>query len=80
MISAFACDSTDTKNTSDAVRLRIHLCEAIRAPLTLSVHSEWVDEAAFDAHSRFPDMQRFFTLVPSLITHPIRAIRTHQME
>jgi quinol monooxygenase YgiN len=60
--------------------LRIHLFQSIREPVTFCVHSEWVDEAAFDAHSKFPHMRRFLAVVPSLINHPIQAMRTEQID
>lgn len=55
---------------------RIHLYEAVRGPLIFYIHSEWVDEAAFDAHAKLPHMTRFLGLAGELVTHPIRGIRT----
>jgi len=31
--------------------IRIHLYEATRDPFAIFIHSEWIDEAAFDAHA-----------------------------
>jgi len=59
--------------------LVIHLFQSVREPLIFSIHSEWLDEAAFDAHSSFPHMQRFLSVVPALLSHPIRALRTSQI-
>jgi quinol monooxygenase YgiN len=39
--------------------LRIHLYESTRGPLTWFIHSEWLDEPAFDAHVELPHTQRF---------------------
>ena len=59
--------------------LRIHLYESTRGPLTWFIHSEWLDEPAFDAHVELPHTQRFVEMVEPLITHPLQAVRTHQI-
>jgi quinol monooxygenase YgiN len=59
--------------------LRIHLYESIREPLAFFIHSEWTDEAAFDAHAKLPHMMRFLGLLPDLISHKVQAVRTKQI-
>jgi quinol monooxygenase YgiN len=59
--------------------IRIHLYEALGDRLVFYIHSEWVDEAAFDAHPKLPHMVRFLGLVGGLTTHAVRAIRTKQI-
>ncbi|MGB2623066.1 MAG: putative quinol monooxygenase [Candidatus Acidiferrum sp.] len=59
--------------------IRIHLYGASREPLAFFIHSEWVDDAAFDAHATLPHMTRFLGLVDILITHPLQAVRTTQI-
>ena len=59
--------------------VRIHLYEAIRDPSVYYFHSEWIDEAAFDAHARTAHMVRFLGLVDELITHPLKAVRTKRI-
>jgi quinol monooxygenase YgiN len=59
--------------------IRIHLYEALRQPLVFYIHSEWVDEAAFDAHPKLPHMVRFLGLAGELTTHPVKGIRTKQV-
>ena len=59
--------------------IRIHLYEAVRAPLVFYIHSEWVDETAFEAHAKLPHMTRFLGLVGGLVTHPVKGIRTNQI-
>jgi quinol monooxygenase YgiN len=59
--------------------IRIHLYEALRDPLVFYIHSEWVDEAAFDAHPRLQHMTRFLSLVKELVTHPVKGLRTKQI-
>jgi len=59
--------------------IRIHLYEAVRQPLILYIHSEWVDEVAFDAHPKLPHMTRLLSLVSGLTTHSVKGIRTKQI-
>lgn len=59
--------------------IRIHLYEAVHEPPVFYIHSEWVDEAAFDAHPRLPHMTRFLGLVEELTTHTVKGIRTKQI-
>ena len=59
--------------------VRIHLYEAVREPPILYFHSEWIDEAAFDAHAQTSHMVRFLSLVDDLITHPLKAVRTKRI-
>jgi len=59
--------------------LRIHLYESARGAPVYFIHSEWVDEPAFDAHVGLPHTQRFAGEVEALITHPLQALRTHQI-
>jgi quinol monooxygenase YgiN len=59
--------------------LRIHLYESTRSPLVYFIHSEWTDEAAFDAHVELPHTQRFIGAVENLLTHTLQAVRTKQV-
>lgn len=59
--------------------VRINLYESTRGPLTYYIHSEWTDEAAFDAHAEMPHTRRFSAAVEDLITQPLRAVRTKQI-
>jgi quinol monooxygenase YgiN len=60
--------------------LDIHLFEQKGSSGTFIIHSLWQDEAAFDAHVQFPYMKRFLALVPDLVTNPVKAIRTQQID
>lgn len=60
--------------------IRIHLYEALREPLVFYIHSEWVDEAAFDAHRNLPHMTRFLGLAGGLVAHHVKGIRTKQID
>lgn len=64
---------------AEAGCIRIHLYESARDPLLFFIHSEWTDEAAFEAHAELPHMKRFLGLVGELITHPLKAVRTKQI-
>jgi len=59
--------------------VRINIYQSTRGPLTYYVHSEWADEAAFDAHVEMPHTVRFANAVESLISAPLRAVRTKQI-
>ena len=59
--------------------VRIHLYESTRDPPVFFIHSEWTDEAAFDAHAELPHMKRFLTLVDDLISQPLQALRTRRI-
>ena len=59
--------------------IRIHLYEALRDPLVFYIHSEWVDEAAFNAHPELPHMTRFLSLVKELVAHPVKGLRTREI-
>ncbi len=59
--------------------VRIHLYESSRGPLVYYIHSEWIDEAAFDEHVELPHTQRFIGAVGDLITQPLQGVRTKQI-
>jgi quinol monooxygenase YgiN len=59
--------------------IRIHLYETSRDPLAFFIHSEWTDDAAFDAHAKLAHMTRFLGLVGDLVTHPVQAFRTRRI-
>jgi quinol monooxygenase YgiN len=60
--------------------IRMHLYEALRDPLIFYIQSEWVDEAAFDAHTKLPHMTRFLGLAGELVAHPVKGLRTKQID
>jgi quinol monooxygenase YgiN len=55
--------------------LGIWIFESVRAPAVFAVHSEWVDEAAFETHSGLPHTVRFVEAVERLQGHPVRGLR-----
>jgi hypothetical protein len=38
------------------------------------------DEGAFDAHAQFPHTKRFLGLLGDLLTNPVKAVRTRQID
>ena len=56
--------------------LAIHVFESLREPLVFAIHSEWVDEAAFELHAQFPHTVRFLAAAQELLTHPVSGLRT----
>jgi len=44
-----------------------------------AIHSEWVDEAAFELHARLPHTVRFLRAAEELLTHPVQGLRSRQI-
>jgi quinol monooxygenase YgiN len=63
---------------SEAGCLAIHAFESFREPRVFTIHSEWVDEAAFELHAQLPHTVRFIEAARELLTHPIEGLRTRQ--
>ena len=54
--------------------------ESLRAPAVFWIHSEWVDEAAFDLHAQLPHTIGFLQDAERLLTHPIQGMRSREIE
>ena len=59
--------------------VHIHLYQSIREPMVFFIHSEWVDEEAFNRHPEFPHMRRFLSVIDDGITEPLVAARTREI-
>jgi len=59
--------------------VRIHIYESTRGPLVYFIHSEWIDEAAFDAHAELPHTRRFVGAVVDLMANPFQAVRSKRI-
>jgi quinol monooxygenase YgiN len=59
--------------------LAIHVFESLRDPFVVEIHSEWVDEAAFEWHAQLPHTVRFLQAAEELLTHPVLALRTRKI-
>ena len=59
--------------------LSIHVFESLREPIVFAIHSEWVDEAAFDLHATLPHTVQFIAAAEKLLSHPIKALRARHI-
>lgn len=59
--------------------LAIHAFESLREPFTFAIHSEWVDEAAFERHATLPHTLRFLKAAGNLLTHPVAGLRSREL-
>jgi quinol monooxygenase YgiN len=64
---------------AEAGCLAIHIFETIREPLVFSIHSEWVDEAAFELHARLPHTVQFLEAAKRLLTNGVNGLRTREI-
>ena len=56
--------------------LAIRGFQSLREPLTYAIHSEWVDEAAFELHANLPHTVRFLEAAKKCLTHPVQGLRS----
>lgn len=59
--------------------LGIHVFESLREPPGFAIHSEWVDEQAFEVHAQLPHTIRFVEAAKEMLTHPIEGFRSRQI-
>jgi quinol monooxygenase YgiN len=59
--------------------LSIHAFESLREPFVFAIHSEWVDEAAFESHVTLPHTARFLGAAEELLTHPVQGLRSREI-
>jgi quinol monooxygenase YgiN len=59
--------------------LSIHVFESLREPFVFAIHSEWVDEAAFELHAKLPHTVRFLQAAEKLLAHPVQGLRTRHI-
>lgn len=59
--------------------LNIHAFESLREPADFAIHSEWIDEAAFEQHSQMPHTVRFVEAAAKLLAHPIQGLRSREI-
>lgn len=59
--------------------LRVDVFESIREPYTFAIHSEWVDEAAFELHATLPHTMQFLAAAEKLLRHEVRGLRLVQI-
>jgi len=59
--------------------LAIQVFESLQEPLMFAIHSEWVDEAAFELHAQLPHTVRFLGAAEELLTHPAQGLRSREI-
>jgi quinol monooxygenase YgiN len=59
--------------------LDIRAFESVREPGAFAIHSEWVDEAAFEFHSGQPHTVRFVAAAEELLGQAVRGLRSRQI-
>ena len=59
--------------------LGIRAFEALREPFEFAIHSEWVDEAAFELHAGLPHTVQFLAAVKELLSHPVQGMRSREI-
>jgi quinol monooxygenase YgiN len=64
---------------TEAGCLSIVVFESLRDPALFAVHSEWVDEAAFELHASLPHTVRFLAAAEKLLTHPVHGLRLRRI-
>jgi quinol monooxygenase YgiN len=57
----------------------IHVFESLRSPFAFAIHSEWVDEAAFELHAQLPHTVRFLEAAARLLPHPVQGLRAREI-
>jgi len=59
--------------------IEIGAFESVREPTSFAVHSEWVDESAFERHCDLPHTLRFLAASEECLTHPVEGLRSRQI-
>jgi quinol monooxygenase YgiN len=59
--------------------LAYHAFESVREPSMFAVHTEWVDEAAFELHAGLPHTVQFLKAAEELLTHSVQGLRTREI-
>ena len=59
--------------------LGIQVFESLRKPFVFAIHSEWVDEAAFELHAQLPHTVRFLRAAETLLTGAVQGLRARQI-
>jgi len=59
--------------------LAIRVFESVGEPAAFAIHSEWVDEVAFERHSRQPHTVRFVETAERLEGRPVAGLRSRQI-
>ena len=60
--------------------LAFYAFESLHEPTEFGIHSEWLDEAAFERHAREPHTVRFIAAAEQLLTHPVHGLRANVLD
>ena len=66
-----------TRGETGCVDIRVF--ESLGEPAVFTIHSEWVDEAAFETHTQLPHTVRFVEAAEKLLTDPVQGLRTREI-
>ena len=69
----------NTPSRAETGCLRIDVFESLREPIYFAIHSEWLDEAAFDLHATLPHTVKFLEAAEKLLKDPIKGMRLRQI-
>ena len=69
----------NSPSREEAGCLRLDVFETIREPVEFAIHSEWVDEAAFELHATLPHTVRFLAAAEKMLGHPVQGLRMRQI-
>lgn len=64
---------------AEAGCVALHVFESLKEPPRFAIHSEWVDEPAFEYHAQLPHTLRFLRAAEELLTQDVRGLRTRQI-
>ena len=64
---------------AEAGCLSIYAFESLHEPPEFAIHSEWVDEAAFERHARLPHTERFLREAAQLLPGEIAGLRAREI-
>jgi quinol monooxygenase YgiN len=59
--------------------LRMDVFESLQEPVVFAIHSEWVDEAAFELHATLPHTVQFLAAARGLLARPVQPLRLRKI-
>ena len=60
--------------------VRMDVFESVRHPYKFAIHSEWIDEAAFELHASLPHTAWFLSAAEKLVGRPIEGLRLREID
>lgn len=64
---------------AEAGCLAFHAFESLREPCEFGIHSEWLDEEAFELHAQMPHTLHFLEAAEALLPHPVQGLRAREI-